>query len=146
MATFNYEIIIKAPRQKIWDLLWNPETYKEWKQFFAPGSQFRSDWEVNGETFFLNAEGSGLYSTIKSLHEPAEVVFSHLGMVREGRVDTATVNQLEWSGAEEKYFLREIDSQTTELRAIIHTTRDIENMMNEGFSKGFEYLKTLAEK
>lgn len=87
-----------------------------------------------------------MYSTIKSVDAPREVIFSHLGMVRNGEVDTATINQLEWSGAEEKYFLREIDANTTELRAETHTTGDYENMIRDGFLRGFNLLKELAEK
>ena len=145
MATFNYEIIISAPIQKVWDLLWSPETYPEWTQFFMAGSQFKSDWLVDGTTYFLDARENGMISTIKSLNEPTEVIFSHLGMVKNGVVDTTTVNTLEWSGAEEKYFLREIDSNTTELRAEVHSTRDMESMMDKGFNQGFEVLRKLAE-
>lgn len=145
MATFNYEIIINAPMQKVWNLLWDEKTYGEWTQFFSAGSQFKSDWKVGGETFFTDAEGNGMFSTIRSLKEPIEVIFSHLGMVRNGEVDTATVNQLEWSGAEEKYFLRETAPDTTELRAEVHATGEMEDMMNRGFSEGFKVLKKLAE-
>lgn len=145
MATFNYEIIINAPMQKVWDLLWDEKTYGEWTQFFAAGSQFKTDWKVGGETFFTDAEGNGMFSTIRSLNEPIEVIFSHLGMVRNGEVDTATVNQLEWSGAEEKYFLRETAPDTTELRAEVHATGEMEDMMNRGFNEGFKVLKKLAE-
>ena len=48
METKNYEIHINAPIQKVWDLLWNPETYPIWTQFFMPGSQIKSDWEIGG--------------------------------------------------------------------------------------------------
>lgn len=146
MATFNYEIIINAPIQKVWDLLWGEETYGEWTQFFSAGSQFKTDWEVGGETYFMDSEGNGMFSTIRSVNEPEEVIFSHLGMVRNGEVDTATINQLEWSGAEEKYFLREIGPNTMELRAEVHATGEMEGMMNRGFNEGFKVLKNLAEK
>lgn len=145
MATFNYEIIINAPIQKVWDLLWDDKTYGEWTQFFAPGSRFKTDWKIGGETFFTDSEGNGMFSTIKSMNEPKEVIFSHLGMVRNGEVDAATINQLEWSGAEEKYFLREIDANSTELRAEAHATAEMEGMMNRGFNEGFKVLKKLAE-
>ena len=145
MATLNYEIIINAPARKVWDALWDEKTYPQWTQFFTPDSKFKTDWQIGGETLFLDGQQNGMYSTIKSINEPTEVIFSHLGMVRNGVVDTATVNQLEWSGAEEKYFLREIDPNTTELRAEVHTTGEMQNMMNEGFNRGFEVLKKLVE-
>lgn len=145
METLNYEMIIKAPIQKVWDLLWNEETYPLWTQFFMAGSQFKTDWKIDGKTYFLDAGGNGMVSTILSLEVPKEVVFSHLGMFINGEEDTKSKEVIEWSGAQEKYFLREIDADTTELRAIVHSSKDLEEMMNKGFNKGFELLKNLAE-
>ncbi len=145
METLEYEIIINASVQKVWDLLWNEETYTKWTHFFMPGSQFKTDWEINGKTFFVNETGDGMTSTILSLDQPYSVVFSHLGMIRDGVEDTKSKEVIEWSGAQEKYFLREIDGYTTELRAIVHSSKDMEDMMNKGFNQGFELLKNLAE-
>ena len=88
METLNFEIIINAPIQKVWDLLWNQDSYTQWTQFFGEGSHYKSDWKVNGKTYFLAASGDGMVSTIKSLNEPEEVVFSHLGMIKDGVEDT----------------------------------------------------------
>ena len=145
METLNYEIMINAPLQKVWDLLWNKATYSEWTQFFAEGSQFKTDWKIGGKTYFLDQKGEGMISTITSLDEPKEVVFSHLGMFKDGVEDTKSKEVIEWSGAEEKYFLREIDENTTELKVIVHSSKNMEEMMNVGFNKGLQVLKKLAE-
>ncbi|TXF78935.1 SRPBCC family protein [Chryseobacterium sp.] len=145
METLHYETVINAPVQKVWDVLWNPETYTQWTQFFMPGSRFETDWKIGGKTYFLDASGNGMVSTIKSLEEPTEIIFSHLGMYKDGVEDTKSKEVMEWSGAEEKYFLRTIDENTTELRAIVHIDKNHEELMNTGFNKGFEVLKNLAE-
>jgi uncharacterized protein YndB with AHSA1/START domain len=145
METLNYEIHINAPIQKVWDLLWNPETYPKWTQFFAPDSQIKTDWEIGGKTYFVDKAGDGMVSTIESLNEPNEVVFRHLGMIKNGVEDTESRDVKEWSGAEEKYFLRSIDENTTEVRAVTHINGEYEELMNNGFKQGFEILKKLAE-
>lgn len=145
METKNYEIHINAPIQKVWDLLWNPETYPIWTQFFMAGSQLKSDWEIGGKTYFLDKSGEGMISTIESLDEPNEIIFRHLGLVKDGIEDTESKEVKEWSGAEEKYFLRAIDENTTELRVITHISGEHEEFMNNGFNKGFAVLKNLAE-
>ena len=145
METLNYEIHIKAPIQKVWDLLWQPETYSIWTRFFMPGSKMKSDWEIGGKTYFTDKAGNGMVSTIRSLNEPYEVVFSHLGTVKNGVEDTESKEVKDWSGAEEKYFLRAIDEFTTEVRAVTHTNGENEEAMNNGFNQGFEMLKNLAE-
>ena len=64
METLNFEIMINAPIQKVWDLLWNQDSYTQWTQFFGEGSHYKSDWKVNGKTYFLAASGDGMVSTI----------------------------------------------------------------------------------
>lgn len=64
METLNFEIIINAPVQKVWDLLWNHDSYTQWTQFFGKGSRYESDWKVNGKTYFLGASGEGMVATI----------------------------------------------------------------------------------
>lgn len=73
------------------------------------------------------------------------MVFSHLGMVIDGKEDTESREVKLWSGAEEKYFLRQIDADTTELRAIVHVSPEHKEIMNNGFKKGFDLLKKIAE-
>ena len=86
-----------------------------------------------------------MVSTIVSLNEPTEVVFSHLGTYKNGVEDTQSRDVKQWSGTEEKYFLRAVDDTTTELRAIVHADESMVDMMNTGFNKGFELLKKIAE-
>jgi len=145
METLNYEMYINAPIQEVWKLLWNEETYGQWTQFFAEGSQFKSDWKVGGKTYFTDKSGDGMVSTIVSLNQPTEVVFSHLGTYKNGVEDTQSRDVKQWSGTEEKYFLRAVDDNTTELRAIVHADESLVDMMNTGFNKGFELLKKIAE-
>lgn len=145
MVTLEYQININAPAQKVWDILFGKETYNQWTKFFSPGSQMTTDWQIDGKTYFTDAKGDGMVSTIKSLNEPYEVIFSHLGMVMNGVEDTKSKEVIEWSGAQEKYFLTEKDG-FTELRAELQTDKNWEADMNNGFTKGFEVVKTLAEK
>ncbi|MEC5156220.1 SRPBCC family protein [Chryseobacterium sp. MP_3.2] len=145
MKTLNYEIEINAPIEKVWEMLWNQEKYAEWTQFFGSGSVMKSDWEINGKTYFLDKNGDGMVSTIKTLNPPFEVVFSHLGKIENGVEDIASSAVEEWSGAEEKYFLRYVDQNRTHIQAIVHTMHQYEDHMTIGFRKGFDLLKENAE-
>ena len=145
METLSYKTTVKAPIQKVWDMLWAPETYEAWTQFFSPGCQLKTDWEINGKTYFLDYTGNGMVSTIKSINPPFEVVFSHLGTFNNGIEDTQSREVKEWSGAEEQYFLRAVDENTTEIQAIVHAEQKYEDHMSNGFTKGFEVLRKLAE-
>lgn len=145
MKTLNYETEINAPVEKVWEMLWNPEMYREWTQFFSTGSVMKSDWEINGKTYFLDGNGDGMVSTIKTLNPPFEVIFSHLGVVKDGVEDISSRAVEEWSGAEEKYFLHSVDENRTHLQVIVHTIQEYEEHMTTGFRKGFDLLKSKLE-
>ncbi|WP_336730890.1 SRPBCC family protein [Chryseobacterium sp. VD8] len=148
METLSYEIIINAPKEKIWDVLWNEYTYSEWTKFFNPNSAsfMRSDWKVGGKTYFVNAAGAGMVSTIDSLEKPDQIIFKHLGMIdEEGNEDTESMEVKQWSGCFEKYFLIDFDGKI-KLHAEVQTEKDWEEHMNTGFTKGLQIVKELAEK
>ncbi|WP_185286825.1 SRPBCC family protein [Chryseobacterium indologenes] len=145
METLSYETIIDAPKQKVWDILWSPETYSEWTKYFGPGSVMKSDWKVGGKTYFVNAEGEGMVSTIDSLEEPDQVVFKHLGMVdKEGNEDTQSKEVMEWSGSFEKYFLIDFDGKT-KLHTEVQVDKEWQDHLNTCFTKGLLVVKSLAE-
>lgn len=145
METLSYEIIIDAPKQKVWEVLWGENTYSEWTQFFSPGSQMKSDWKVNGKTYFVNQEGAGMVSTIDSLGHPDQIIFKHLGMVdKNGVEDTESMEVKQWSGCFEKYILIDYDGRT-KLHVEVQIDKNWEEHMNTGFTKGLEVVKNIAE-
>lgn len=147
METLSYEIIINASKQRVWDILWNEKTYSEWTKFFNPNSDsfMKSDWTVGGKTYFLNADGEGMVSTIDSLEEPNQIIFKHLGMIdKEGNEDTESKEIKEWSGCSEKYILINFDGKT-KLHAEVQVEKDWQEHMNTGFIKGLDVVKNLAE-
>lgn len=145
METLSYEIVINAPLQKVWDVLWTPDTYTEWTQFFGPGSVMKSDWQVGGKTYFVNAEGEGMVSTIDSIDEPNQVIFKHLGMVdKEGNEDIHSKEVMEWSGAFEKYILIDLEGKT-KLHAEVQVDKEWKDHLDTGFIKGLDVVKNLAE-
>ncbi|GAA5082789.1 SRPBCC domain-containing protein [Chryseobacterium ginsengisoli] len=147
METLSYEKIIDAPKQKIWDILWDTETYSQWTKFFNPASDsfMKSDWKVNGKTYFTNAQGEGMVSTIDSLDEPNQVIFKHLGMVdKDGVEDIESMEIKQWSGCFEKYILIDFDGKT-KLHAEVQVEKEWQDTINTGFIKGLEIVKDLAE-
>lgn len=145
METLSYEMIINAPRQKVWDVLWNENTYSQWTHFFSPGSVMKSDWKVGGKTYFVNAEGEGMVSTIDNIEEPDQIIFKHLGMVdKKGNEDTESMQVKQWSGCFEKYILIDFDGKT-KLHVEVQTEKEWKDHIDKGFIQGLEVIKNLAE-
>src|SRR5690606_14179123 len=102
MKALEFSKEIKAPAQKVWDLLWSEDTYVQWTSGFNPngGSIVKSDWKVGGKTLFLDSEGhSGMVSTIRRKKEPYEMVFEHLGQMIDGKEDTSSEEVKSWAGS-----------------------------------------------
>ena len=139
-----YSIEINASANKVWDALWQIENYEKWTACFHEGSTMKSDWEIGGKTLFLDAKGDGMISTIKSLHKPHEVVFLNLGCIVNG-VSTSFKDMMpEYTDAEEGYFLKEENNKTV-LSTATQTIPEHIEMMQNGFVKGFEIVKQIAE-
>ena len=139
MKTISFTIDINAPIVKVWDAIWNDDNYKEWTAHFSPGSLYESDWEVGGSTLFLGPNSDGMYATITKLEKPNEVIFNHLGEMVNGVKGKRYDN-----GSFEKYQLKELVG-ITRLVITVDILDEYEQEMNEGFSKGIEDIKRIAE-
>lgn len=148
MKTLQFSIDIHAPATKVWDILWNPNTYSKWTSSFNPddstGGSIQSDWQVGGRTLILDGSGNGMVSTIKSKNEPYDVVFEHLGTLENGQDDTTSEQVKDWAGALEEYHLTEASGITT-LQASVQTDEEWEESMSRSFNKGLEVVKRLSE-
>ena len=132
MEILKYEILIAATPQKVWQVLWNPETYMQWTQYFSLGSTMHSDWTVHGKTVFLDARGAGMVSTMSQLEEFKLVVFKHLGLVQGGIEDLDSDEVKKWRGVLEKYFFEDLNG-TTKLKVELETAQEYLEMMDVAF-------------
>lgn len=144
METLIYEVEIEAPIEKVWDILWNSETYNAWTKFFAPSSSMHTDWQVGGKTYFLDGEGNGMVSTIDEMKKPEMLIFKHLGMIKDGKEDLESEEVKVWSGSLEKYYLSQKNGVTI-LKVEIATLPEYIGMLKSGFVQGFEAVKYIAE-
>lgn len=139
MKTITFKIEINAPIKKVWNTLWNDDTYSVWTQHFNPGSYYESDWKVYGVTKFLGPEQNGVASTITKLEIPTEVIFNHLADINKG-VEGDNYGE----GGFEKYELSENNNITT-LVISVDVKDEYEQIMNVGYSNGLKEIKRIAE-
>lgn len=146
MKKLEFEKKINAPAQKVWNVLWSNETYGEWTKHFSPGSQMiLNEWEEGSTVKFVDADGKmGMINTIHKLNKPHELIFSAKGFVKDGVEDYDSDEVKKVIGAQEGYELKEVDGVTS-LKGFVETTPEYEEHMKEGFEKGFEEVKRLAE-
>ncbi len=103
MKKLTLNISISAPRKKVWEVLWNEQTYTQWKAPFCKGSYEVSDWQEQSKILFLSPGDEGMYSIIEKKIVNEFMSFKHLGMVKDGIELPPTEETQQWAGALENY-------------------------------------------
>ncbi len=64
MEKVQFKTTINAPREKVWQVLWNDATYREWTAAFQEGSYAETDWKKGSKVLFWMGNGSGMVSAL----------------------------------------------------------------------------------
>ena len=67
MKKLQFSIEINAPKEKVWDTLWQDENYRKWTSVFMEGSFAESDWKEGGKIHFLTPDRNGMFGIIEKL-------------------------------------------------------------------------------
>lgn len=150
MQKFKTSIVIKAPKEKVWETLFNKETYEEWTKAFNPTSSFKGDWSEGSKMLFVGTDEKGeneggMVSRIAKNMPNEHLSIEHLGILVNGVEDTTSEKARSWAPAFENYTLKENDGVT---EVIIE--QDLNDEYLESFAemwkKALLRLKELAEK
>ena len=144
MKHLNFSIQINAPKEKVWSILLDDKTYRQWTSVFHEGSYAVGDWSEGSKILFLGPEGSGMTSRIFR-HVPNEFIsIQHLGTVNNGVEDFDGEETKKWAGALENYSATEHNGMT-ELIVDIDVTEDHEAYFQETWPKALDKVKVLSE-
>lgn len=139
MKTLHFTININAPKEKVWNSLWEDANYRKWTAVFHEGSYAESDWEEGSKILFLGSNGDGMFSRIAKKMPNEQMVFEHLGEIKNG-VEEST----NWENARESYFLTEKDGGT-ELKVDLDSVGEFEQYFSDTFPKALQAIKEIAE-
>jgi len=146
MEKIRFTTSIHAPKEKIWEVLWNENSYRDWTRVFAEGSTVKTDnWKEGSKVLFLDGEGRGMVSRVVANRPNEYMSFEHLGEVAGGVEDTVSEKIKEWKGAHENYTLEEA-GKDTELTVEIDMVESHKDYFMKTWPKAMEKLKELAEK
>ncbi len=137
----HFSIEIKAEKSKIWNALWNEDSYRDWAGVFFDGSYVVTEnWKEGTKVLFLSPDQSGIYSIIEK-HIPNELMrFKHCGPVVNGKEQSVDDDEIAWSGATEKYTLTEGTNFNT-LSVDIDVLDEHLDFMKKTFPKALEKVK-----
>ncbi|RYY56326.1 MAG: SRPBCC domain-containing protein [Chitinophagaceae bacterium] len=112
MSKLEFTRQIAATPARVWEVLWNEETYPKWTSPFAPMSTAISDWNEGSEIRFVDGKGEGMICTIRRKIDNKYMSFEMQGMVKDGKAVLEGSEVEQWKGGQENYTLTEKDSGT----------------------------------
>jgi Activator of Hsp90 ATPase homolog 1-like protein len=139
MTTLKFPIKINAPKERVWETLWDDTSYRQWTAAFSEGSYAKSDWKEGSKILFLTPKGDGMFGIIEKKIPNEQMTFRHLGEVKNGVEETK-----DWGEAKESYHLSERNG-ITELNVEMDAIPEIEQYLKTTFPKALEILKQISE-
>lgn len=145
MEKMNFTTSINAPKEKVWKVLWDDSTYRQWTSAFCEGSYAETDnWKEGSKVLFLSPGGSGMVSTVAANRANEFMSFKHLGEVKDGVEDTTSEKVKAWAGSLENYTLNETGG-VTELVIEMDMTDEFKDMFMAIWPKALQQVKQLSE-
>ena len=144
MKKAKFIVKIDAPKEKVWNVLWDNSTYNKWTSVFSEGSHAVSDWKEGSEVLFLSGDGQGMFSTIAKKIPNEYMSFKHLGIVKDQQKQPEDEETKKWSGATENYTLKGNDGKT-ELIVEMDLADEHEDYFNKTFPQALDKVKELSE-
>jgi uncharacterized protein YndB with AHSA1/START domain len=145
MRKLTFTTSIAAPRERVWHVMLDDTTYRQWTTAFSEGSCYEGSWDEGHEIRFLDGKGNGMVSRIAESRPPEFVSIEHLGLIVDGREDRDSEEVRTWAGARESYTLLQ-QGDTTEVRVDIDIDEQHAAMFEDLWPRALEKLKTLSER
>jgi hypothetical protein len=146
MEKMNFSIDINASKEKVWNVLWDDDSYRKWTSPFAEGSYAKTDnWKEGSKVLFLGPSGDGMVSKVASNKKNEYMSFEHLGVVKNGKEDTESDDVKDWAGAKENYRLID-ENGKTKLAVDMDSTDEFKDYFLKTWPVALEKIKALSEK
>ena len=140
MTRLHYTVDIDAPRERVWAVLWDDKTYRDWTSAFMEGSHAVSDWKEGSKIQFLDPSGNGMAAIIEKKVPNERMTFRHIAEIKEGKEHPAPSS---WANAREEYTLKDNGRGTT-LTIDTDAADEHKETFEKAFPKALQRLKELA--
>jgi uncharacterized protein YndB with AHSA1/START domain len=142
MKEMQFSIEINATKERVWDTLWQDQTFRDWASIIDPETYMVGDLKEGAEIQFISsANGYGVTSLVEKLVAGEFLVLRHRADTQE---DGTREREKQWTGGEESYSLAEKDGTTT-LTVAFDVPPELEEEFKVSYPKALERVKVLAE-
>ncbi|QQS44239.1 hypothetical protein IPM65_01420 [Candidatus Roizmanbacteria bacterium] len=143
MNELQFSIQIHAPKEKVWETLWQDKTFRLWADLIDPGTYMKGDMKEGNEIQFISSEnGYGVTSLVEKVVIGEYLLLRHSADTQEkGKRE----REKEWTGGKECYTLDEKDG-ITNLTVSFDVPPDLETYFKVNYPKAMERIKEMAER
>jgi hypothetical protein len=143
MKEMQFSIEINATKQRVWDTLWQDETFREWASIIDPETYMVGDLKEGNEIQFISgANGYGVTSLVEKLVAGEFLLLRHRADIQE---EGKREREKEWAGGAESYSLASKDGTTT-LTVAFDVPPELEDYFKVNYPKALERVKVLVER
>ena len=141
MRTLEFSITINAPRTRVWQVLWQDETLRQWAGIIDPGTHMVGELKQGEEIQFISGNGYGVTSLVEAVMPNEKLVLRHKADTAGGGTQT---RDDQWSGGAESYDLTENEGLTT-VTTRFDVPPELEDYFNDTYPKALAKVQQLAE-
>jgi len=139
MQKLQFSIEIQAPKERVWNTLWEDKTFRDWANSIDEGMYLVGELNEGNEVQFSSVNGYGVTSLIEKLIPNEFVSFKHQMDIKNGEE-----REKEWTGGTESYSLTENNGITT-LTVKLDVPLEQVETFKVRFPKALQRVKILAE-
>jgi hypothetical protein len=144
MKKLHFRVAINATRERVWDTMIGPETFRKWTRAFAEGSYYEGSWDKGSKIKFLTPQGEGMSSEIADNRKHEFISIRHLGIIKNGKEDFTSPEVMAWAPSYENYTFTGRKG-VTYVDVDMDIAPDYEKMFQDMWPKALDSLKKLCE-
>lgn len=142
MKKMIFSIKIQAVKERVWKILWEDKTFRQWANCIDEGTYMLGELKEGNEVQFISSvNGYGVTSVIEKLVPKEFILFRHIADTKEFGKHR---REKDWTEGTESHSLVEKDGVTT-LTVTFDVPHELEEIFQVRFPKALERIKFLAE-
>lgn len=105
--TINKSIVLNAPKERVWNILFDTTLSRIWYNEFGVGSHIETDWQIGSRLVMTDDTGTGLVGKVIENKLWETMSLEYEGIVIDGLEDRQSEYALPIIGNKETYCLQE---------------------------------------
>jgi uncharacterized protein YndB with AHSA1/START domain len=148
LEVISFEISINAPAEKVFNLMLEDKTYREWTAEFNPTSSYKGSWDKGSKILFVGTDKDGnvggMVSKIRENIPGKFISIEHLGLLKGDEEITSGPEVSSWAGALENYNFKTSNGNTV-VEVDMDSNEDFKSYFEETWPKALNKLKAICE-